>query len=81
MLRVLVQRSLGFATRDQGARSIALAVLVAALLARAGAGVSAQVAVYDAATTARNSVTAALKEYRTRHSSNSGSRLLKWRSG
>ena len=49
--------------RTRAARSIATAVLVVALVAAQNGSASAQFVVYDAATTARNTVTATLKEY------------------
>ena len=49
--------------RTSAARSIATAVLVVALVAAQNGSASAQFVVYDAATTARNTVTATLKEY------------------
>jgi hypothetical protein len=49
--------------RTRAARRIATAVLVVALVAAQNGSASAQFVVYDAATTARNTVTATLKEY------------------
>ena len=49
--------------RTSAARYIATAVLVVALVAAQNGSASAQFVVYDAATTARNTVTATLKEY------------------
>lgn len=63
MFRVSVRRRPGLSTRGRAASSIAVAVLVGALVCATGRDASAQWVVYDAATTARNRVTAALKEY------------------
>ena len=58
-----VERRLSVATSDRAARSIATAFLAVALVSATGGDVSAQWVVYDAATTARNTVTATVKEY------------------
>jgi len=48
--------------RARIAGSLTTAVLIATLVASAGGGASAQLVVYDGATTARNTITAALKQ-------------------
>src|SRR5262245_32239183 len=53
----------GLTMRGWAARSAATAVLIGALVSVTSGVASAQFVVYDAATTARNSVTATLKEY------------------
>jgi hypothetical protein len=64
MFRVSLQRSLGLAARPRAAaRWFAMLALTGALVSAAGGAVSAQWVVYDAATTARNSVTATVNEY------------------
>lgn len=54
---------LGITKRNWAARSTAIALVIAALLAVTGGDAAAQWVVHDAATTARNTVTATLKEY------------------
>jgi hypothetical protein len=64
MFRVSLQQSLGLSARPRAAaRWIAMLGLTGALVSATGGAVSAQWVVYDAATTARNSVTATVKEY------------------
>lgn len=63
MLRTSVQGCLRPQTHSGGARSISTGVLVVALIFATIDHASAQFVVYDAATTARNAVTATLKEY------------------
>jgi hypothetical protein len=64
MFRVSLQQSLGLSARPRAAaRWIAMLGLAGALVSATGGAVSAQWVVYDAATTARNSVTATVKEY------------------
>ena len=50
-------------TRGWAAESAATAVLIGALVSVTSGVASAQFVVYDAATTARNSITATVKEY------------------
>ena len=63
MFRSLVQRRLRHRTRDAVARPIATCLLAAMLVAATVSNAAAQWVVHDAATTARNTVTATLKEY------------------
>ena len=63
MFRVSLKRSLGLAARRRATRWSAIVALAGVLVSATGGAVSAQWVVYDAATTARNSVTATLKEY------------------
>jgi hypothetical protein len=64
MFRVSLQQSLALSARPRAAaRWIAMLGLTGALVSATGGAVSAQWVVYDAATTARNSVTATVKEY------------------
>jgi len=63
MFRISVQGHPGLTTRGKIARSLGTAALIGALVATASDNASAQLVVYDAATTARNSITATLKQY------------------
>ena len=63
MVRSAVQRRRGPTTHDGVARPIATVLLAAVLVASIGTDAAAQLVVHDAATTARNAVTATLKEY------------------
>ena len=63
MFRHSSQRPASLPGLDRAARSIGIAVLVCSLISASSSEVWAQWVVYDAATTARNTVTATLKEY------------------
>src|SRR2546427_6739237 len=63
MSRISVRQRFHLTARRSAARSVATAVLIGAFVSVTGGDALAQWVVYDAATTARNSVTATLKEY------------------
>jgi len=62
MFRVSVEGPRNRTIRGRIGGALTTAVLIAALVASAGGGASAQLVVYDGPTTARNTVTAALKQ-------------------
>ena len=62
MFRVSVQGPRSLSMQARITRSLTTVVLIGALVAGAGGGASAQLVVYDGATTARNTITAALKQ-------------------
>jgi hypothetical protein len=63
MVRLSVQGHPNLTKRGRIARSLVTAALIGALVAIASGNASAQFVVYDAATTARNTITATLKQY------------------